>query len=306
MTLSHYVWIYGLAEALALVLIVAVVLGVKWWRLRRERQAWLGFSARIDRLIEDELARVRNKQSGRPELRDAWIATLRALSKPFQDERLIEDQAWEEVIGLIDRCFDGLAHTTRNSTARPAVEPTPAVASMAPAHDAGTLKPSEDTDSDIDALLAHYQAGRSALSSNQSSGGELNQKYQEMLGLQDGLMARIKAAGKGGVIDMIALQQELETFEQSNLAFMQAAHNAERNLNFLEQQFDDFEGRIHNLQVTVNNYRKSVHKLVTERDLLIEEKQQYITQLELKDKVIARLNRNYETLRREYTKIYRE
>ena len=91
---------------------------------------------------------------------------------------------------------------------------------------------------------------------------------------------------------------------QSNLAFMQAAYNAERNINSLEQQFDDFEERIHNLQVSVNNYRKSVHKLVTERDLLIEEKQQFITQLELKDKVIARLNRNYETLRREYTKIY--
>ncbi|MTW22077.1 hypothetical protein [Allochromatium palmeri] len=298
MTLSHYVWIYGLAEALVVVVILAIVLGIKWWRLRRERQSWLGFSARIDSLIADELARARNKQPDRPELRDARIATLHALSGPFQDERLIEDQAWEEVVGFIDRCFDGLAQTHSQAPARPAV------AATAPAHEAETSAPSEDTDSDIDALLAHYQAGRSTLSSSQSSGNELNQKYQELLGLQDGLMASIKVASKGGVINMNALQQELETFVQSNQAFMQAAHNAERNINLLEQQFDESEERIHNLQVTINNYRKSAHKLVTERDMLQEEKQQFISQLELKEKVIARINRNYETLRREYTKIY--
>jgi hypothetical protein len=302
MTLSHYVWIYGLAEALALILIIAIVLGVKWWRLRRERQVWLGFSERIARLIEDELARVRHKQSDRPELRDGRIATLRALYKPFQDERLIEDQAWEETVSLIDRCFDGLAQTTHNSAARPTVAPV--VPPTAPVHDVGTSAVPEDTDSDINALLQQYQAGRSALSSNQSSGSELNQKYQEMLDLQDGLMARIKAASKGGVVDMVALQQELDTFVQSNLSFMQAAHNAERNVNLLEQQFDEFEDRIHNLQVTINNYRKSAHKLVTDRDALLEEKQQFISQLELKEKVIARINHNYETLRREYTKIY--
>ena len=302
MTLSHYVWIYGLAEALALVLILAIVLGVKWWRLRKERQAWLTLAQRVDHLLEDEITRVRDTPTKRSELRDGWIATLLALSKPFRNERLTEDLAWQEAVGAIGRCFEGLARTTLNlGTQPPTLKPETV---PAPFVDEGFDSPSME--SDIDALLQNYQEGRSALSSNHSTGSELKVKYSELKQISEGLLARIESLGHGGEVDVLALRQELDVFMQSNLAFMQAAHNAERNINFLEQQFDEFEGRIHNLQVTVNNYRKSVHKLVTERDLLIEEKQQFITQLELKEKVIARLNRNYETLRREYTKIYGE
>lgn len=301
MQLTHYVWIYGLAEALVLVLILAIVLGIKWWRLRKERRAWLTLTQRVEHLIVDEIARVRDTRTNRPELRDGWIATLHALSKPFRHERLTEDEVWQEVIGAIDRCFEGLARTTASPGAQPARHPETA---PAPSREAGFDSP--DMESDIDALLQHYQQGRTVLSDNQSNGGDLKIKYQDLKLVSDNLLDRIAAIGQGSEVDVLALRQELDVFMQSNLAFMQAAHNAERNLNFLDQQFDDFEGRIHNLQITVNNYRKSVHKLVTERDLLIEEKQQYITQLELKDKVIARLNRNYETLRREYTKIYKE
>lgn len=302
MTLSHYVWVYGLAEALALVLILAIVLGVKWWRLRKERQAWLTLAQRVDHLLEDEITRVRDTPTKRSELRDGWIATLLALSKPFRTERLTEEAVWQEAVGAIQRCFEGLAHATASPNASPpARQPETAPVQI---QDAGFDSPSMDTD--LDALLQGYQEGRSALSSNQSTGSELKVKYSELKQISEGLLARVESIGRGGEVDVLALRQELDVFMQSNLAFMQAAHNAERNINFLEQQFDDFEGRIHNLQVTVNNYRKSVHKLVTERDLLIEEKQQFITQLELKEKVIARLNRNYETLRREYTKIYGE
>jgi hypothetical protein len=299
MTTSHYIWIYGLAEALALVLIVTIVLGIQWWRLRKERRSWLTLAERVDRLITDEIIRARDTHTKRPELRDGWIATLHALSKPFRHERLAEDEVWHEVVGAIDRCFEGLARTTASPRVQSARQPE---TTPAPIQDVGLDSPGME--SDIEALLQDYQQGRTTLSENQSNGGDLKIKYQDLKLVSDGLLDRIQAIGPGSEVDMLVLRQELDVFMQSNLAFMQAAYNAERNLNFLEQQFDDFEGRIHNLQVTVNNYRKSVHKLVTERDLLIEEKQQYIAQLELKDKVVARLNRNYETLRREYTKIY--
>lgn len=298
MTLSHYVWIYGLAEALALVLIVTIVLGVKWWRLRKERQDWLRLAERIDHMIVDEIARARDTRTKRPELRDGWIATLHAIAKPFRHERLAEEAAWQEVFGAIDRCFDGLARSAPNPIAPTAKPETTAIQFQADALS------SPNMEADIDDLLQQYQQGRSAISASQFTEVDLKSKYSELKQISEGLLARIATIGQGGDVDVLALRQELDLFMQSNLAFMQAAYNAERNINSLEQQFDDFEGRIHNLQVTVNNYRKSVHKLVTERDLLIEEKRQLITQLELKDKVIARLNRNYETLRREYTKIY--
>lgn len=300
MTLSHYVWVYGLAEALALVSIVTIVLGIKWWRLRRERQDWLRLTEHIDHMITDEIARARDTRTKRPELRDGWIATLHAIAKPFRHERLAEESVWQEVFGALDRCFDGLARSTPSPVASAAASPE--TAAVRPPDDALS---SPSMEADIDDLLQPYREGRSAFSSSsQSMEGDLKSRYSELKQVSEGLLARIATIGQGGEVDVPALRQELDLFMQSNLAFMQAAYNAERNINSLEQQFDDVEGRIHNLQVTVNNYRKSVHKLVTERDLLIEEKRQLITQLELKDKVIARLNRNYETLRREYTKIY--
>ena len=298
MTLSHYVWIYGLAEALALVLIVTIVLGIKWWRLRKERQDWLKLAERVDQMIADEIARARDTRTKRPELRDGWIATLHAIAKPFRHERLAEEAAWQEVFSAIDRCFEGLARIAPS----PAATAKPETSTIL-LQEAGLSSP--NMEADIDDLLQQYQQGRSAIASSQSTDVDLKSKYGALKQVSEGLLARIATVGKGGgETDMLALRQELDLFMQSNLDFMQAAYNAERNINSLEQQFDDFEERIHNLQVSVNNYRKSVHKLVTERDLLIEEKQQFITQLELKDKVIARLNRNYETLRREYTKIY--
>lgn len=305
MSLTHYVWIYGLAEALAVAVLVAAILGSKWWRLRREHLAWLSACERIDGLIHEEIARARDKPTARPELRDSQILALRAVSRPFRHCQLAEEDTWSEALDQLDRCFEGLRQTTSGLTAMGHRATSKAPGTPAPEHpesleDEGLSSP--EMDSEIEALLAQNRLGRSAFSLHRESGVDLKQRYRDLLHVNQGLRGRIDSLAQTGTTD--PLREELDAFLQSNLAFMQAAFATERNFNLLEQQFDDFEERIHNLQVTINTYRKSVHKLVTERDLLNDEKLQYLTQLDLKEKVIARLNRNYENLRREYAKIY--
>lgn len=301
MTVSQYAWIYGLAEALALVSVLAVVLGAKWWRLRQERQGWLALGKRIDTLLDAAIVRARDAKTTRPELRDGQIAALRALSKPFQQNRIGDDGAWHEAIGVIERCFAGLAKTTSGiQTAAQPEYPSNTQSVTSPDSDINAPK----MDSDIDALLTHSRLGRSQLAASQSSGLELRQRHQELEQVNAALLAHLESISQGETVDMTALRQELDLFMQSNHALIQAAYKKDRNLNFLEQHFDDLEKRIHNLQVTINNYRHSVVKLITERDLLLEEKQRYLSQLEIEKKVIARLNRNYDALKREYTKSY--
>ncbi|MBK1717938.1 hypothetical protein [Thiocystis violacea] len=305
MSLNEYMWIYGLAEALALTLIVAIVLGVKWWRLRREHRRWRRARARIDGLIEGAIEGARAKQTDRPELRDSRIASLRALSDPFKQDPIVEEEAWRQALGAIDRCFEALGETTASLAAAnhrkavPTHDTSSPESGQAPEDD-GLASPGME--SDVEALLEQYRLGRSTISSNREAGGDLKQKYRDLLVVNQSLRSRIDNLAPTDETD--SLREELDAFLRSNLAFMRAALTAERNFNLLEQQFDEFEGRIDNLQATINTYRKAVHKLVSERDQLDEEQHQYLIQLDLKDKVIARLNRNYEALRREYAKIY--
>ncbi|SDX85942.1 hypothetical protein SAMN05421644_11636 [Allochromatium warmingii] len=297
MALNQYVWIYSLAEMLAVVLVVAIVFGIKWWHLRQERRTWLGLSVRVERLIDDEIAATNSKHADRPELRDSHLAILCAIAKPFQDERLTEDQAWSEVIGLIDRYITALTQVT----ARPTTQRTAAPPAATPAEQTAANAAAESREVElINGMLQQCQRGRSTL----PEGENLQRTYQDMIQTQEQLMARVRAAREGCQLDMDALQADLTTATENNSAFMQAAHTTERNIQQLEQIFEDFEARIHNLQVTINTHRKSAQKLITERNSLQQDKELLLGQLAIKEKIIARLNRSYETLRREYVKIY--
>lgn len=302
---NEYLWIYGLAEALVVTAVLAAFMGFKWWRLHREKRERRAASARIHGLFEKEIARADSETGTRSEWRECRIASLRALSRPFARDRIGEEAAWSEALDHLDRCFGALARTAANPIAAPG-RPVAETSESRPYEppqafdDEGLASPG--IESDVEALLEQYQLGRATFASNQANGGDLRQKYRDLLQVNQGLRARIDTLGPSEETD--TLREELDGFLRSNLAFMRAALTAERNFNLLEQQFDDFEERIHGLQMTINTYRKSVHKLLSERDLLNEEKQQSMIQLDLKDKLIARLNRNYETLRREYAKIY--
>lgn len=300
MMLNQYVWLYSLAELLAVVLLVAIVFGIKWWRLRRERRTWLGLSERIERLIDNEIAATNSKHADRPELRDSHLAILCAIAKPFQDERLTEDQAWSEVIGLIDRYMTALTQVTaRPTNQRTAAPPAATPAEQTAANEAAAAAESQEFEL-INGMLQQCQRGRSTL----PEGENLQRTYQDMIQTQEQLLARVRAAREGCQLDMDALQADLTTATENNSAFMQAAHTTERNIQQLEQIFEDFETRIHNLQVTINTHRKSAQKLITERNSLQQDKELLLGQLAIKEKIIARLNRSYETLRREYVKIY--
>lgn len=300
MDLNHYVWIYGLAEALAVTLVLAVVFGVKWWRLRQERQRLAQTCKLIARAIKEDIEANQYKSTSRPELRNGRIGYLKALFKPFRSGRLDDEDAWREVLESLDQCFDGLRQSTRAATGKQEPVP-PAIGAKSPALDteAAASRATLETNADIDGLMNQYQISLSALNANRQVSADLQNRYVQLEQANEELRAQLGSSETGG-----PLRQMLDTFEQRNLEFMQIAFSAERNQAILQQELNALEEHIHNLNVTIKNSRKSAHKLLLERDALTEENQRLIEHQQSTDKLVVRLNRNYDALRREYTKLY--
>lgn len=302
MDLSYYVWIYGLAEALAATLVLTVVFGVKWWRLRQERQRLAQTCKLIASAIKDDVEASQYPSTNRPELRKGRAGYLKALFKPFRSGRLDDEEAWKDVLESLDQCFDELRQTTRSAADNAQQAPAPPAARTSALDGLAASLASSETGADIDGLLNHYQASLSALNASRQFSTDLQNHYSELQRASEELRMQL---GSGAYSEMSGpLRQMLDTFEQRNADFMQIAFSAERNQAILQQELNGLEERIHNLNVTIKNSRKSAHKLLMERDALAEENQRLIEHQQSTDRLVARLNRNYDALRREYTKLY--
>ena len=291
MTPAHYVWIYGLAEALALSLVFTALFGIQWWRLRRERQKFERSSRAIAGIFKEEIARLNNKPTARPELRGSLEACLSAFSKPFKKRQLADEEAWKTVVENVGHCFDDLQRTTQGVSA------TGHPSGLDASDDMAGLSDTE-LDSGIDSLLTGYRAGTSAIETNREATAELKRNYQQLQLANRNLRQKLQVDKNS------ELWQLFDTSERSNAVFMRTLSVKERSYNLLVKEFEALREHVHNLQATIGNYRKSVHKLVLEQSGLAEENRQLHEQQEVTTRLVTRLNRDYDTLRNEYTKLF--
>lgn len=293
---SHYVWIYGLAEALALSLALTVLFGIGWWKLRQERKRMELTCTAIAGMLKEEIIEIKREATAWPGFRDSRLACLRALSQPFKKRRLGDETLWKTVAAMLNQCFDTLV----SQSARQSSEPGSALEATA----------SEESDADdeglsgvalnagVDTLLASYQVGQSVIATNRETTTELKRHYRQLQIANQNLRKELEAD------KTTELWQIFDTYERSNATFMKTLSAKERNYNILVKEFEGLQGNIHNLQTKIANYRKSAHQLLLEKSALTEENKQLIEQHEVTDKLVVRLNRNYDTLRNEYTKLF--
>lgn len=291
MSPTHYVWIYGLAEALALSLVLTALFGIQWWRLRRDRQKMEPTCRAIAGMLKEEIDRIKNRPTARPGLRKSQTAYLTALSKPFKQRQLVDEDAWKAVVENLGQCFDDLTRTTQEMS-----EPDHPSALDASDDTAGLS--TAELDLGIDSLLTGYQTGKSAIETNREATAELKRNYQQLQLANRNLRQKLQMDKNS------ELWQLFETYERENAVFMKTLSAKERNYNLLVKEFEALRERLQHLQATIDNYRKSVHKLLLERSGLDEENKQLREQREVTDRLVTRLNRNYDTLRNEYTKLF--
>ncbi len=308
MNFNYYLWLYSLAEALALSVVVAAIFGFKWWGLRKQ-------SSRLEHARKEVLARLDREIAGcgkypprRLELREGRIACFKALSAPFQVGKLGEAGVWREVLDDLGRSFDKLAQAAPPSPP-PGLPPLVTAEESEPAEKAEESDTEEvenfdypELDTEIDALLSQHERGVATLSANRKVTGDLKRKCEEIRQANQNLRDKLASVAKqehGG-----QLQRMLDEVEQSNLDLQQMVFATERHHSNLGPQLDALGQQIRNLQLTIRSYRKSLQKLLLDRDALAQEKKELIKQLEAKTKLAERLNRNYDALRREYTKLY--
>jgi chromosome segregation ATPase len=299
-SLSHYVWIYGLAEALALSLILTTLFGVGWWKLHQDRKKLELTCKKIAGMLKEDIDDISQKPTTRPELRNVRVSYLKTLAKPFKKRQLNDEQVWKDVLETLERSLDALMQTTRSASEpdHQALKITNG-ADAIHADSADTDELSADTlDSELDRMLAGYQAGKSAIETNREATVEMKRHYQELQ------LANQKLRQKLQVDKTSELWQAFDTYEQSNAAFMKTLSVKERSYNLLVKEYESLQEHIHNLQVTISNYRKSVHQLILERSTLTEENKQLLEQHEVTNRLVVRLNHNYDTLRNEYTKLF--
>lgn len=157
---------------------------------------------------------------------------------------------------------------------------------------------SEQLDSSIDVLLAQYRGGTLAIANNRDATAELKRNYRQLQLTNRELRERLQAEKNSELLDAF------DAYERSKAEFMKTLSVKERSYNLLVKEFEALQEYLHNMQTTVGNYRKSVHKLVIERGAIAEENKQLREQQEVTNKLVARLNRNYDALRNEYTKLF--
>lgn len=304
MSLSNYIWILGLAEALAVSLVAAFVFFLKWRRLRRKLEDIAQGSAKIADLLDREIAGI-EEGSGRDLASwDARATYLRALTIPFRRKQVCDEKAWEDVLETLRRCFEGFARPPLEHSQAPALtgsdaelhEKSPAVEDEAESLEVPDLRVH------LDALIQGYRLSRSTLDTSRKSMTELQIKYLHLQEVNQKLQTQLDAIA--GADATGELREELDEARRCSLDLMRAAAVSKRNFNILTQQCDVLEQHIDQLQATIRGYRTSVRELIVERDSFAEETKDLMEQLELRERLVERLRHNYDLLRQEYDKLY--
>ncbi|WP_157174541.1 hypothetical protein [Thiocystis violascens] len=270
---------------------MTALFGIQWWRLRRDRQKLEQTRRAIAGMLKQEIGRITSKPTARPELRKSRADCLAALAKPFKTRQLADEEAWRAVMENVGQCFDHLMRTTQEVS-------EPGHPSVLDASDDTDGLSTAELDSGIDSLLTGYQAGKSAIETNREATAELKRNYQQLQLANRNLRHKLQLDKNSD------LWQLFETYERNNAVFMKTLSVKERSYNLLVKEFEALRESLQHLQAIIGNYRKSVHKLLLERSGLAEENKQLREQHEVTDRLVTRLNRNYDTLRNEYTKLF--
>lgn len=290
------VWIYVLVEVLVISLGLTGFFGYRWWCLHAERQLLIRICEQVAADLAETIAAIRNDPLRRPELRNAEIACLSALTPPFADLKLADVGAWDDIFASFHATFDQLARQLTPLLAEPSTED----ANLG--EDDATPVDPQELDSALAGLLAQHDQGLATLNASREVTVNMKRKCEDIRQAHHNLRVNLESVSK---MDRSGqLQPLLADIEKSNLELQQMVFSLERAQGSMTPQLEALGLQVRNLQATVQNYRKSLPKLVTERDSLAEENKDLNKQLEAKIKLVDRLNRNYEVLRREYTKLY--
>lgn len=299
MNLTYYISIYGLAEALVLSLALTIFFGIQWWRMRQKQILREQFCAAVLKQFKDEVLQIQAQATLQPGLRDEHIAILKVVVLPFKNCQLNSIAAWEKVISHLKHYFEHLAQPVHK----------PSLYQMSDAETAMELRQfntvdanghpmTEQLDSAIENLLTHYQAATSAIVINQEATLEMKHSYENLQLSNQELRAQIQAERDKEI------WEKFDAYEKSNTAFMRALSVKERNYKLLIKEHEALQVSIHNLQIMVSEYRKTAHQLILQQDALIAENKLLREQQESTNRLVTRLNHNYDTLRSEYTKLF--
>ena len=162
--------------------------------------------------------------------------------------------------------------------------------------EAGEEFSAQALDFDVDALLEQYQVGLATFSASRETTAELKRKCLSLERTKRNLRSRVESLSHPD--SSVRLREAIDELESNNSELLQLVHDTERHYNALALEFSEIEKKTHNLRLTVVDYRKLVQALLLERDSLAEQKKQLIAQ-------VGSLNRNYDSLRLEYFKLYR-
>ncbi|MBV5309431.1 hypothetical protein [Chromatium okenii] len=300
MSLIYYFSIYGLLEALIVSLIATMFFGFNWWKMYRLQKRQVQIDNSIVEQFKAEIIRIHELPATRPELNDVHVLLLKAIGMPFKKHQANQIDSWNEIIHQMERYFENLTQTTQaNSQSNSITLKNTDTDVYAPENEVVDDELSaESLDSAITDLMSHYQAANSAILNNQEATEEMKVKFQNLQLVNQELRSIIQSEKTSELLE------KFDAYEQMNAVFMRTIAVKERNYKSLVKEHEMLEVYIHNLQVTVTNYRKSIQKLLIKESSLVEENRLLLEQQESNNRLVTRLNRNYETLRNEYTKLF--
>jgi hypothetical protein len=281
-------------------LIATVFFGFNWWKMYRLQKRQMQIDDIIVKQFKTEIAKINELPVTRSELNDVHVLLLKSIGIPFKKHRVNQIDSWNEVIHQLARHFDNLTQTTQPNSQSNAIAAKDANASVyTPKSEVVEDElPAEKLDSIITDLMLHYQAATSAIANSQEATIEMKGKFQNLQLANQELRSIIQSEKTGELLE------KFDAYEQINTVFMRTLAVKERNYKVLVKEHEMLEVYIHNLQVTVINYRKSMQKLLIKQASLVEENKILLEQQESSNHLVTRLNRNYETLRNEYTKLF--
>jgi len=296
---TDYFWFYGLIELALILLVIAMLFALAWWRLWRERRRLKQVCRRVDVLCSQALQGARDERLAVDERQQTHLACLQSLRTPFRRQQLADDALWSDLLNQIQDLAKAGAYVERVEVAAPSV----AVESPAEEAEQSDSEEAVELDQQIETVYAQYQAGRQALLATREAKAELEQRYAELLDADQQLSQRLQNL-KRDESEISWLRRELDHFVRSNQDFMRAAVTSECSQRALESEFSALVERIGAMQDSLTRYRQSNHKLLLDRDALAEERKRLLMQLKMNERLVARLNRNYNALHREYTRLY--
>lgn len=309
---TDYLWFYGLIELSLVLFIIALVSGLAWWRLWRERRSLKQACRRVDALCSQALEACREHPADFSEQQRLHLACVQALRTPFRRQQLADEGLWGELLSQIQHLVDSAperAAVVAASSSAPDTTPWPRGAEAEVVGSDGAEADDEaddgaDVDQRIDTVLAQYKTGMRTLSDSREVSEDLQERYAQLQSADQRLAQHLHESAFRDDAERTRLLQELDQFARSNEAFMQAATANERGLHALEIELDLLNQRLHEMRESFTRHRQSTHKLLLDRDALAEERKRLLMQLKMNERLVSRLNRNYNALHREYTRLY--